>query len=291
MIRHIRRPVSWLMLGVFLTGLFQPLLAQDASAAATQQFMQQRLLLLEQQQQRLNSEFQNLGEKDALRREYLARLMQENQSLAARYTARLQGQPAPGQATQAPAPSQAIAPSASASLLQGGGPAPQGEEGGFAGMLKGLTGGGEQTTTELVVSLVAGLAGFYVGKMAFGFVGGIAGSILAPMLAKWIMKKVKEMRGESGPGKSAPPYGQGDGGYQPMGGQAISAHGAPSLSGKAMPAVQSASISEAKQKMDAAYLSMQQAIRGNLQPAEIARRRVVFEQWQVAYNNSLSGLR
>ncbi|MBI2943517.1 MAG: hypothetical protein HYY25_04895 [Candidatus Wallbacteria bacterium] len=261
----------------FLWGVM-PLAAQDAGDAATQQFMQERLAALRTQQERMAQEYQSIQQSDPARAEYLARLMAENQALEQRYVARLQGQPLPQDAAAQPQGSQPGAPA----------PAPGGEEqGGIGGMLKNMMGGGETNTTDIIISIVSGLGGWYLGKMAFGPIGGIVGGIVAPMLAKWLTGKVREMMNrDKGPAGGVDPNG---GGYTPYVADptlAQSAHGAPVYTPQKA-AAQSADIANAKAQMDAAYLSLQDGIQRNLTPAEIAQRRNTFEQWQLVYNQAL----
>ena len=283
-IRRTSRSISlFLVLVLAGTWLAPVALAQDTSDAATRQFIEQRLQTLQTQQQQYASEYQSVQQSDPARAEYLARLMQENQVLAQRYDAYLQGQSAPAaNGSQAAAGQSAPSQTGQAAPAD---PAQAGqEEGGVGGMLKGLMGGGEMNTTDIIVQIVAGFGGWYLGKMAFGPIGGIVGGFLAPMLAKWIMGMVKDKTGggqPSGAPQAATPT--------DMPGAAQSAHGAPVYATPEKAAAQSANIAQTKAQMDAAYLALQDAMQRGLTPAEIAGRRNVYDQWRVNYNAALAG--
>ncbi|MBI3891689.1 MAG: hypothetical protein HY303_09195, partial [Candidatus Wallbacteria bacterium] len=161
-----RWTAAFLCLALSLAWGVLPVLGQDMGDAATQQYMQERLAALRTQQQKLSQELQSVQQTDPARAEYLGRLITENQALEQRYVARIQGQPIDG---GQPLPAEP----------QGGssGPAdPSGnsdQKGGVGGMLKNLMGGGETNTTDIIISIVSGLGGWYLGKMAFGPIGGI----------------------------------------------------------------------------------------------------------------------
>jgi hypothetical protein len=281
-IRRTTRSISLFLVLVLAGTWLAPIaLAQDSSDAATRQFIEQRLQTLQTQQQQYAAEFQSVQQSDPARAEYLQRLMQENQVLGQRYGAYLQGQSAQAATSQANAAQGSQTQSGQTAATD---PAQAGQEaGGLGGMLKGLMGGGETSTTDIIVQIVAGLGGWYLGKMAFGPIGGIVGGFVAPMLAKWIMGMIKDKTGggdAAGTPQAATPMN--------MPGAAQSAHGAPVYAMPEKAAAQSANIAQAKAQMDAAYLALQDAMQRGMTPAEIAGRRNVYDQWRLSYNNALS---
>ncbi|MBI4871998.1 MAG: hypothetical protein HY814_10590 [Candidatus Riflebacteria bacterium] len=282
-IRRFAHPVVWLLVWVMLGTLGAPIvMAQDADAAATQQYMQQRLQALSAQQQALAAQLEQARQSDPARAEYLARLMQENQVLAQRYDAYLQGQPDPlaNQMDSAPVQGQPTDAGAQAADPNAGQ-----QEGGLGGMLKNLMGGGETSTTDIIIQIAAGFGGWYLGKMAFGPIGGIVGGFVAPMLAKWLTGIIKEKMGKGTDGGSGTNQ---QGVPMAMPGATTTAQGAPGYSAQKA-AVQSESVAKAKSQLDAAYLALQDGIQRGLAPAAIAQRRNIYEQWRLTYNNALAG--